>query len=1378
MKRISLFLLFFLMLVSAVPAQDYMFKHLQVKDGLPNNQINTIFKDSKGFMWFGTSSGLARYDGYTFRNFNNIKHDETSIPDNFVQHIVEDAQGRLWMQTGSGYTVYHQDKEVFENDITPMMQEMGIPRKPDRILVDGEDRIWFYLNWTGCYRYTTGQGEAELLLVGEGGLPATASTDMLLAGDEVLISYDNGSIYSIDRNDFSVKWQLELPENPHAGAPQAYQLFLDRDQHLWIYTVDRIWLYDLRQRCWMDEWMKRIEETSKHMIRAIAQDSKGQIWIGLDQNGIEIWDKATATKVASISHDKEMENERGLQHNTISTLYEDNYGVMWVGTYKKGVSYYNESIYKFSIDPVADVNCIVEGNDGHLWLGTNEEGLIRWNPRTKSKQQFRHGEPNSVAADVIVSLLKARDGRLWIGTFWGGLDCYDGKRFHHYQQRPDDANSLANNNVWSLVEDDEGNIWIGTLGGGVQRLHPATGRFTTYTMENADLPSNYIASLCMSHTGEVIVGTASSGVVLLNPDTGRARALATTDSVELTNPSVNQVYEDSRHWIWIATRDGLNLYRPKAKKLQVVASSDASERFIAGIAEDQHGNMWITTAKGVTNIAVLDNSGHSKDSFDYMLYDDKDGLQSNAFNQRSITRLSTGRLVVGGLYGINSFEPDRIQYNHTLPRVLFADFHLFDQPVKVGQKYDGSLLLKSDINSVDAVRLAHGHNIFSIALATDDYILPEKTRYLYQLEGFNDQWLTISGAHPRLTYTNLSPGTYRLHVKAINSDGLQGGETSVLTLRIAPPFWLSPVAYVCYVLLLIALLFGVFYSIRRRERNRFIVRQLEEESRQKDQLHQLKIGFFTNISHELRTPLTLIISPLEGMLRQATGKQQQQLELMLRNANRLLNLVNQLLDFRKIESVGMQFNPSSGDVVSYVRSLIQSFLQLSEQQHLNFTFTTSVEQLLMTFDEDKLSKIMLNLLSNAFKFTPSGGSVHLSLHTVQHPVPSLLIRVADTGVGISDADKPHLFEPFYQVTPPIGMQGHTSGSGIGLSLVREYVRMHQGEVKVEDNPGGGSLFTVILPLQQLTTSAESLMVSQEPLLPAMAAKPAASAEKEKVAPDSEAVLPSDASIQAAEPDAPVEEEGTSEKKPVALVVDDSEDILIFLKEALNLHFQVVTAPDGLQAWQQIPQLMPDVIVSDVMMPQMDGLELCRWVKTDHRTQHIPFILLSARQAVEARLNGLSTGADDYVTKPFNVEVLQLRMLKLLQLSRTSQRGVIQVTPSEVEVTSVDEQLVADAIRYVENNIARSDLSVEELSQALAMSRVHLYKKLTSITGKTPIEFIRVIRLQRAAQLLRQSGRQVSEVAYQTGFNNPKYFSKYFKDEFGVSPSVYQARESK
>lgn len=947
-------------------------------------------------------------------------------------------------------------------------------------------------------------------------------------------------------------------------------------------------------------------------------------------------------------------------------------------------------------------------------------------------------------------MLKSKDGKLWVGTFNGGLYCMNGSQVRSYKEGT--GNALASNNVWALVEDDKGRIWIASLGGGLQCLEPLSGTFETYTSNNSALLENNVTSLCWVDDNTLFFGTASQGVGTMDMRTREIKKIqGQSDSMKLSNDAVNHVYKDSRGLVWIATREGLNVYDTRRHMfLDLFPVAEAKGNFIAAITEDQERNMWVSTSRKVIRVTVA-SDGKGSYLFDSRAYNSEDGLQNCDFNQRSIKTLHNGIIAIGGLYGVNVFAPDHIRYNKMLPNVMFTGLSLFDEAVKVGQSYGGRVLIKKELNDVENVEFDYKQNIFSVSFASDNYNLPEKTQYMYKLEGFNNDWLTLPVGVHNVTFTNLAPGKYVLRVKAINSDGYVGIKEATLGIVVNPPFWMSWWAYLLYAAGLVVVLFLARYRMLKREREKFHLQQIENEVAKNEEINNMKFRFFTNVSHELRTPLTLIISPLEGMLKETTDElQSTRLQLMYRNAQRLLHLVNQLLDFRKGEMSTHQLSLSEGDIISYVHSVCNSFLLMADKKHIQFSFFSGIDTFSMAFDADKVGKIVMNLLSNAFKFTPEGGRVTVMIEHVTGTPDTLEIKIADTGIGISDVDKEHIFDRFYQADHK-GVE-ETTGNGIGLSLVRDFVTLHEGEVKVFDNIGTGSVFVIQFPVKHVETQVQ---------LPEETGMSVGDEEDREMKEE-------------------VREETGRKDSPLLLVVDDNEDFRIFMRYSLELQYRVKLAVNGNEAWEMMQEELPDLVISDVMMPQMDGNELCRLIKQDKRTAHIPVILLTARQNTEAKLEGLQTGADDYVTKPFNMTILVLRIRKLIELSRYHRvtQGMIDPAPSEIVITSLDEKLIEKAIKYVEDNMSRTELSVEELSRELGMSRVHLYKKLLQITGKTPIEFIRVIRLKRAAQLLRESQLHVSEVAFEVGFNNPKYFSRYFKDEFGVLPSVYQEKEGK
>ena len=1338
----------FVLLLSSwmVVAQSYQFKHLEVSDGLSNNSVNTICKDRDGFMWFGTTTGLNRYDGYTFKIYQHAENDPGSLPDNYITDIVEMPDGRFWVNTGRGYVLFDKEQDCFITDVTGFMKNLESGGVPEQVFVDREGNTCLSVAGEGCYRYKEG-GKRLFFSYVEHSLPEHGVTQIAECSDGLLLIYNTGLLVCLDRATLAIKWKSdEIKKYIPAGKTIEFSLFVDRDNCIWAYSLMGIWAYDCGTKSWRTDLTAIWSSRPDVIIHAVAQDIEGRIWVGKDYDGIDVLEKETGKVTSLVAHD---DNGRSLPHNTIYDLYADRDGVMWVGTYKKGVSYYSESIFKFNMYEWGDITCIEQADENRLWLGTNDHGILLWNRSTGKAEPFWRDAEGQLP-NPVVSMLKSKDGKLWVGTFNGGLYCMDGSRVRSYKEGV--GNTLASNNVWALVEDDKGRIWIASLGGGLQCLEPVSGTFETYTSSNSALLENNVTSLCWVDNNTLFFGTANQGVGMMDMRTREIKKIqGQSGNVKLSNDAVNHVYKDSRGLVWIATREGLNVYDTRRHMfLDLFPVAEAKGNFIAAITEDQERNMWVSTSRKVIRVTVA-SDGKGSYLFDSRAYNSEDGLQNCDFNQRSIKTLHNGIIAIGGLYGVNVFAPDHIRYNKMLPNVMFTGLSLFDEAVKVGQSYGGRVLIKKELNDVENVEFDYKQNIFSVSFASDNYNLPEKTQYMYKLEGFNNDWLTLPVGVHNVTFTNLAPGKYVLRVKAINSDGYVGIKEATLGIVVNPPFWMSWWAYLLYAAGLVVVLFLARYRMLKREREKFHLQQIENEVAKNEEINNMKFRFFTNVSHELRTPLTLIISPLEGMLKETTDElQSTRLQLMYRNAQRLLHLVNQLLDFRKGEMSTHQLSLSEGDIISYVHSVCNSFLLMADKKHIQFSFFSGIDTFSMAFDADKVGKIVMNLLSNAFKFTPEGGRVTVMIEHVAGTPDILEIKIADTGIGISDVDKEHIFERFYQA----GHKGveETTGNGIGLSLVRDFVTLHEGEVKVFDNIGMGSVFVIQFPVKHVETQVQ---------LPEETGMPAGDEEDKEMKEEAR-------------------EEMERKNFPLLLIVDDNEDFRIFMRYSLELQYRVKLAVNGKEAWEMMQEELPDLVISDVMMPQMDGNELCRLIKQDKRTAHIPVILLTARQNTEAKLEGLQTGADDYVTKPFNMTILVLRIRKLIELSRYHRvtQGMIDPAPSEIVITSLDEKLIEKAIKYVEDNMSRTELSVEELSRELGMSRVHLYKKLLQITGKTPIEFIRVIRLKRAAQLLRESQLHVSEVAFEVGFNNPKYFSRYFKDEFGVLPSVYQEKEGK
>lgn len=630
-------------------------------------------------------------------------------------------------------------------------------------------------------------------------------------------------------------------------------------------------------------------------------------------------------------------------------MYCDDNGGIWAGYYKRGISYYNESVFKFRTDHLsefnriknftADVNTIAEDERANLWVGTSN-GLIHINRETDERSIYQHAAGrNSLSGDVIVSMLRTRDGKTWIGTFRDGLNMYDGHTFTHYRHHPENPNSLANDNVWALAEGTDGYIWIGTLGSGLQGLDPRTGKFTRYPKPGEGFDGEYISSICVARDKNLYMGT-NQGVTFFSPSTkifekwlGNRRG-----TQKFLHPNINDIYEDSRGLLWIATAEGLNVYDRKNDEMIIpVNTDDLGSKIVQAIVEDNNKNMWITTTGSISNIIVNTDPATGIYTFTSHRYSELDGLQGQQFNQRSITKTFRGEIIAGGVQGLSLFDPEGLQYNNHTPKIEFTELQLFNEEVRIDSLYNGNRILTQSLNYTPKITLKHSQDIFSVSFSAMNYILPEKTKYMYMLEGFNPDWLVADDN--KVTYTNLAPGKYTLKVKAINSDGFSNHEISELIIVITPPFWASPPAFLTYLLLVIGILFLARRQILRNERHKYELVRVEQEAQQKHEIDDMKLRFFTNVSHELRTPLTLIISPLENVIKHIESKDQKnKLEMVHRNAMRLLGMVNQLLDFRKSDVSGHQLNPAQGDIVNFIHGVSNSFSEYSEKRNVRLIF--------------------------------------------------------------------------------------------------------------------------------------------------------------------------------------------------------------------------------------------------------------------------------------------------------------------------------------------------------------------------------------------------------------------------------------------------------
>lgn len=1343
----------------------YVFTRLNVNNGLSQNQINCIYRDSKGFVWFGTNAGLNRFDGTSFEVFSTENTVNGSIVNNYISAIAEDKAGNLWIATANGVSILNCQTYKFTDfdyRATTTYNCVDI-LYVNAMASDQAGNIWIGTN-NGCFFYDFSQKLVSHLLID------TTNCGSPSNGINSIVQDNSGDIWMSTKNGFIIKYnpltktkeKFLIPDKSDRLTNSVTRMFIDKDNDLWVGNLYGLFLFRTEKGSWDNNLICQFNETEGlKRIGAISQNTDGQIWVAADGGGAFVIDKKSMN-ITNIRH--QPFDDQKLSSNGLSYVHCDHDGIVWFGTTKKGVCYYKRNVNKFRIYKNSannsnsltnnDVNAIVEDRKGNIWIGTDGGGVNYLDRKTQqiTRMEQKYLSPNSLSSNIIVSLFNDHANNLWIGTYFGGLNKYEPStgKFTIYKHNAEEVTSISDDRIYGICEDHKNNLWIGTLGTGLNRLDPETGKFSWFNSQNSSICFDFINSVYRDKKN-LIWASTTNGLASFDDSSGTFKCFynQANNKSTLTDNFVVNSFDDSRGFLWICTRNGLNLMDRSNNTFRHFTTTDGlPSNSVHGIVEDKNGNLWLSSKNGISKLTLKNIQGIHQFDFSFTNYSITDGLQGKEFNQLAALCASDGEIFFGGPDGLNAFYPDEIKEDTTVGKMIFTDFKIFNKSVPYGHDYDNRILLEKPIFNTDKISLKYHENSFTIEFIALNYFFPEKNVYSYKLEGFDNSWIKSEGNKNSATYTNLTNGTYIFRVKEIK--GNSTGKEISLKIVVLPPFWKSWIAYIIYAILIFLILIFLRRLILITER---INMRIEHERLEAQHIHEidtLKIKFFTNISHEFRTPLTLIMAPVEKLLAELKEKPEAKyLKLIEQNARRLLLMVNQLLDFRKLEVQGFNYNPSLGDIVAFLAETVSSFNNLSEQKHIQLVFRTKIKELNTFFDKDKLEKIMFNLLSNAFKFTPGYGKVSVTLKIKalnNDPFNSeknmLVIKVEDTGIGIPEDKIEKIFTRFFQVDSTGQVE---KGTGIGLSLVAEFVKLHEGEIFVTSEIGKGSCFKVLLPIINSGIPPGSAIEVETELYQ----KQYVVAEKNEI------------------PTAP--------ERPVLLIAEDNDDLRFYLKDNLLQKYQIYEASNGEEALRIITGTVIDLIISDIMMPVMDGIELCRRVKSDRTICHIPLILLTARSSEQQQLEGLSTGADDYITKPFNFQLLEAKISNIINLRRNARqlfKSKIRIEAKDITVTSLDEQFMHKAFELVEKNMAVTDYSVEAMSKDMGMSRTLLYKKILALTGRPPLEFVRTLRLKRAALLLTKSQLNVSEIAFQVGFNDPKYFSKHFKNEFGVLPSKY------
>ena len=1313
MRRYISVILLHLVLISTYAFDGLIFKNIDVKSGLSDNYVTDIVRDRYGFMWFATGNGLNRYDGYQFKRYSLSHLEDYS---NYISTVKEDGDGVLWIRSSHHFYIYNRATDKIENSAKEQFARLGINDSIIKLYIDDAKNLWA-ISSQHLYYYDFKTKALDKIII-------QTSSDIMDITSQGRLAYaymTNGKFYRIDFSTHRLICEGEI----ELSAYDSHHFYLDTSGQLWFYTahspIDRLLCYSTHGRYW--KIIPSLSLLNNVILTSLIDDGSGNIWIGTENEGVYIYHRSSE-QVEVFS--REENNEFSLACNHISIFYKDSQNAMWIGSGKQGVSftYLDKSMFQMvRLKGKEDVSCIAEDTEGNIWIGFDGGGITKMDKN--GSPTFYYKGNGKMATNLITCSHIDKEGRLWVGTYGEGVFF---KKDNSFTQLPTKNNNNGAIYVRTLVTDEQGNLWIGTIDNGLQ-CYRKDGNIDLFTYSNSDLRTNSITSLLCDQAGHLYIGTSTGFNVY---DTRKGIFLPTSPALEhISNALITSLHKDNRGLIWIGSRDGLYVYDESIEKMYKVTETDGlSHPYVRAIMEDTKGDMWVSTDKGLNDIRI-EKDGLGGYSFRCHPYFREDGLGDITFYNDATCLTSTGDCLIGSTNGyLRIRSEERGVRSEECGAIVFAALYIGNSQVEVN---DETGILDCNLQLKQSIRLRYGQNNVSIEVSAMNYGSEHRLHYQYRLKGVSDEWVTLSGNI--ISFNALSPGNYTLEVRAIDYGGWQS-ETATLAVSVLPPFWRSWPAFAIYILIACALAYLYLQRMKRKHRETLAIQKLEMELEQQRQIEENKMKFFTNISHDLKTPLTLILTPIEKLLSGSLEKSVRiEMELVWRNAKILMDEVTQLLDLRRLDVGAEELRLSHGDMVEFLHRTVSNFKYYSDNKGVSMDIKINTPALEMDFDQDKMRRIIMNLLSNAFKYNIPNGRVCVTLDKYTNTDNTLMqLTVADTGIGIKPENKKKIFERFYQEKT----DGEYIGSGIGLHIVKEYVTLHHGEITVEDNHPQGSIFTVTIPIINSGVRSDEY------------------------------------GVRSVEPERDADNAPGQKHKIKILIVEDNTDFRQFLERCLNDQYDILTAGNGIEALQQLEQNQIDIVITDVMMPEMNGMELCNKIKTNLNYSHIPVIMLTAKSTDENIIAGLKDGADEYITKPFNLSILKLRIRKILEWTEANHRNfgkTIDIAPSEITVSSIDEELIEKAIKVVEQNMSDSDFSVEDFGAAVGMTRGHLYKKLMAITGKSPLEFIRIMRIKRGKALLEQGRTNVSEVAYSVGFS-PKQFAKYFKEEYGCLPSEF------
>ncbi len=1316
-----------------VYAEYFNFRHYEVENGLPSNTVRSLTQDSRGFMWFGTENGLSRFDGYSFKNFRPVPGDTTSLGNSYIYALFEDSQHTLWVGTDDGVYIYNSEREQFSFFSDSTEKGVVIKSHINSIQEDCDHNLWFSSLTQGVFFY---HREKNMLYnyVHDLNDPNSLGSDIILSlyidrqgvvwaspqrNTGVLYRY----VYALDK---FVPLHLKA-DNINFDDFGVYAMVEDTDENFWIGT----WSHGL---CKMDRNTGQVESfltpgthNGISHIHEITEYEAGILLIGSD-DGLVIFNTHT--------HESELMTASEFKSSTLSDkfiypIFKDCEGGLWVGTYYGGVNYapllkgniigYSHSGYKNSVGGNI-ISCFEEDVDGNIWIGSDDGGLSCFNPHDKSFVNYMPDRSRNSLSYYNIHALYFNDDKLWIGTYSGGLNVLDLKtnRFKHYYSIAGDTSSLYSNSVYAICQDNDSDIWIGTMEGIClyDRKNDCFIRMKSIQTTIIDITVGQDHNLWFATWGMGVFRYDKKKQAWYhyrhNPK----------DSSSIPDNQVNSLCFDADNNLWVGTDGGLALYDEESDSFSTIPLN--IENCKVSYIRDLDGELWIATSNGLLNYVLSDSS--------IRRFNKNDGLQNDYFNMKAGLLSSSGELYLGTTNGFNVIRPNEIVENNYIPPVYITNIQVLNKSLKV----ENQGRMKRPAIYAKTIELSYKENIISIEYVALSYKAPSRNQFKFKLEGFDKDWNEL-GNQRKATYTNLPAGKYYFHVVGSNNDEIWNEQGATLEVIIHPPFWQTTIAYLFYILLFAGIFAFVLHKTRQQTEEKHKERMQQLQVEKDKELHEAKINFFTLVAHEIRTPVSLIIGPLEEIMdniRSFPDVVQNSLRIINRNGRRLLLLVNQLLDFRKTEEKAFSINFSSWNLYYLLNSLYIRFKPLAEQRNISLILNMENSEISAMIDAEALTKIVSNLLTNATKY--ANAKIVLSCEEKDN---NIIIKVADDGIGIHPDEQKKIFLPFYQV-----VQGQKPGTGIGLSLVKLLVDAHHGIVEVDSVPDKQTVFVVTLPkfqnindkIPKHGVSLSNEIISNEQMI-----------EFERV--------------------------NQEEEKPSLLIVEDSSDMRRFLSDSLRSCYKVIEAKNGKDALAKLNKYPVDIIISDIMMPVMTGIDFTQEVKKNIEYSHIPLILLTAKTDRATKLESMQIGADAYVEKPFSLKLLQAQIDNLLK-SRLDLRKKFSEMPftplNSVAGNNADKQFLDKMNKLIEKNISNSDFSVDLLAKQLGISRSGLFVKMKSLAGMTPNELIQLIRLKKAVVLLSAGELRINEICYQVGFNSPSYFSKCFRKQFGKLPKEF------